>query len=112
VQDGQVLAGVAGRGDEVALETQGARTPVRPARPTAAAREVAADSTSARSRPTASMNMALWEDRSTPHSIAPPSEPRNHTEIAEHIRCVDPNDPPRAPKSRFVGTSDRSWRVM
>lgn len=59
---------------------------MRPARPTAAAREVAAGSTSARSRPTASMNMALWEDRSTPHSIAPPSKPRNHTEIPERIR--------------------------
>ena len=85
---------------------------MRPARPMAAAREVAAGSTSARSRPTASMNMALWEDHSTPHSIAPPSEPRNHTEIPERIRCVDPNDPPRAPESRLVGTSDRSWHVM
>ena len=85
---------------------------MRPARSMAAAREVAAGSTSARSRPTASMNMALWEDRSTPHSIVPPSEPRNHKEIPERIRCVDPNDPPRALESRFVGTSDRSWHVM
>lgn len=54
------------------------------------------------------MNLVFWEDRSNPHSIAPPSEPRNHKEIAERIRCVDPNDPPRAPKPRFVGTSDRS----
>ena len=78
----------------------------------AAAQEVAAGSTSARGSSTTSMNMAFWEDRSVPHSIAPPSEPRNHTEIPERIRCVDPNDPPRAPKPRFVGASDRSWRVV
>ena len=43
--------------------------------------------------------MALWEDRSAPHSIAPPSQPRNHAEIAGRIRGARPNDPPRAPES-------------
>ena len=43
--------------------------------------------------------MALWEDRSAPHSIAPPSQPRNHAEIAGRIRGVHLNDPPGAPES-------------
>ena len=43
--------------------------------------------------------MALWEDRSAMHSIAPPSQPRNHAEIAGRIRGARPNDPPRAPES-------------
>ena len=42
--------------------------------------------------------MALWEDRSAPHSTAPPSEPRNHAESVKRIRGADPNDPPGAPE--------------
>ena len=111
MQDGQVLAGVAGRGDEVALETSG-QDPGEANTSDGGGPRGGSWQHLGAGRATTSMNMAFWEDRSTPHSIAPPSEPRNHTEIADHIRCVDPNDPPRAPKSRFVGTSDRSWRVM
>ena len=42
--------------------------------------------------------MALWEDRSTPHSTMLPPEPRNHAETPGRIRGADPNDPPRAPE--------------
>ena len=111
MQDGQVLAGIASRDDEVALETRG-QDPGETSTSDGDGPGCGSWQHLGAGRATASMNMALWEDRSTPHSIAPPSEPRNHTEIPERIRCVDPNDPPRAPKSRFVGTSDRSWRVM
>ena len=48
--------------------------------------------------------MALWEDRSAPHSTAPPSEPRNHAESVERIRGAGPNDSPRAPESGSGGS--------
>ena len=47
--------------------------------------------------------MALWEDRSAPHSTALPPEPRNHAEISGRIRGADPNDPPGAPESGSGG---------
>ena len=111
MQDGQVLAGVAGRGDEVALETRG-QDPGEASTSDGGGPGGGGQQHLGARRATTFMNMAFWEDRSAPHSIAPPSEPRNHTEIAERIRCVDPNDPPRAPESGFAGASDRSWRVM
>ena len=46
--------------------------------------------------------MALWEDRSTPHSTMLPPEPRNHAETPGRIRGADPNDPPRAPEPGAV----------
>ena len=59
-------------------------------------------------------DMALWEDRSVPHPTAPPPEPRNYAETAEHIRGAGPNDPPRAPKPAAVavpGRADRAGRA-
>ena len=49
-------------------------------------------------RPRPRREMALWEDRSAPRPIAPPSEPRNHAKNFEGIRGADSNDPPRAPQ--------------
>lgn len=105
------MVGIAGRGDEVALETRG-QDPGEASTSDGESPGCGSWQHLGAGRATASMNMALWEDRSNPHSIAPPSEPRNHKEIAERIRCVDPNDPPRAPEPGFAGASDRSWRVM
>ena len=51
--------------------------------------------------------MALWEDRSAPHSSAVSWEPRNHEEIAGCARCVGPNDPPAAPEPEFDGVEER-----
>ena len=59
-------------------------------------------------------DMALWEDRSAPHPTAPPPEPRNYAETAEHIRGAGPNDPPRTPKPATVavpGRADRAGRA-
>ena len=47
--------------------------------------------------------LVLWEDRSAPHPAASAPQPRNHAEIAERIRGVRPNDPPRAPESGSDG---------
>ena len=41
--------------------------------------------------------LALWEDHSAPPPATSASQPRNHAEIAERIRCAGLNDPPRAP---------------
>ena len=51
--------------------------------------------------------MALWEDRSAPHSSAVSWEPRNHAETAGCVRCVGPNDPPAAPEPEFDGVEER-----
>ena len=51
--------------------------------------------------------MALWEDRSAPHSSAVSWEPRNHAETAGCARCVGPNDPPAAPEPEFDGAEER-----
>ena len=51
--------------------------------------------------------MALWEDRSAPHSSAASWEPRNHAETAGCARCVGPNDPPAAPEPESDGAEER-----
>ena len=51
--------------------------------------------------------MALWEDRSAPHSSAVSWEPRNHAETAGCARCVGPNDPPAAPEPESDGVEER-----
>ena len=51
--------------------------------------------------------MALWEDRSAPHSSAVSWEPRNHAETAGCAWCVGPNDPPAAPEPEFDGVEER-----
>ena len=47
----------------------------------------------------AEREMAPWEDRSAPHPIIPPPEPRNHAETVGATRGAGANDPPRAPES-------------
>ena len=50
--------------------------------------------------------VALREDRSTPHSTAVLWEPRNHAETGGRSRCVGPNDPPGAPESGSDGVGE------
>ena len=56
--------------------------------------------------------MVPWEDRSAPHSTAPPSEPRNHAEAVERIRGAGPNDPPGAPFPASDGLTERETRAQ